>query len=263
MLTPFSSYCDEFGSAADPAKKYMGIAGLLATVEKWKTFDAEWRGLFNRESIPSPFHMVDFVHAKEDFGDKRWADRVERIRIMRLLLDVIAAASIIPVAAAVVLQDFNELSETHRSRLKGPYFAAFQEVTYNLAFGCAISALSSPDVDMRSQVEMFYAKAKKLTGPAESWWHAIKEHNPHVGWIMGSYTPAEPKAVSALQAADIFAYSIGHTGEFSPSKHPEANMASSLFDNLVTLSPGHKCFTILGRKELLQRLGDWDDANEE
>ena len=35
MLHEFGPYCDEFGHAKDPNKKYMEIAGLLAWSDNW------------------------------------------------------------------------------------------------------------------------------------------------------------------------------------------------------------------------------------
>jgi hypothetical protein len=256
ITTRLSSYCDEFGSATDPNKKYLGIVGLLGSDDHWKTFDSGWRSVCEEEKVPWPFHTADFVHAKEDFKSARWTDRRERMRVITLLLNVIDNAGVFPVAAAVVLRDFNDLSKDQKQRLNGPYFAAFQEVTYNLAFGAAL-------IDYRSALAMCYAKLKKFTGPAEAWWHGIKEINPVVGRVMGSYARAEPRDESALQAADIFAYSIGRTAESDPRKSAEATLTMRLFDHLIWhKSPGNKCFVVLNRKELLDRLGESDEQSE-
>jgi hypothetical protein len=42
MLSDLASYCDEFGHADDPNKKFMGIAGLLGWSSAWSRFHDEW-----------------------------------------------------------------------------------------------------------------------------------------------------------------------------------------------------------------------------
>jgi len=230
----------------------MGIGGFLGTVDSWEAFDGKWRKLIADENIPWPFSMKDFVQAQEDFEDTRWRDRGERLRILNLLLAVIEESDVIPVGASVVLADYRGLSLEQQARLKGPYFIAFQDVTYNIAFGASLLAL-----DPRASVAMVYAKAKKFTGPAEKLWYAIKEHNPLACQVMSSYTPAEPKDVSPLQAADIWAYSLGRTGEKGPEKSQEAySSLHRLMDIAIKKSPGNKFFTLFNREQMLARLGE-------
>ena len=142
MLTGFGSYCDEFGSPKDPNKTVMGIAGLLAWSDDWVALTAKWKEIQDKEKVPT-FHMTDFVHQAEEFKDARWKSAVERKRILDLFLVAIAEAKAVPVAAAVVLKDFNGLTIGQRNQLVSPYHTAFQEVTFNLGFAAANKALQS------------------------------------------------------------------------------------------------------------------------
>lgn len=260
MLTGFGSFCDEFGSPKDPNKTVMGISGLLAWSDDWTALSEKWREIQDKEKVPT-FHMTDFVHQTEGFKDSRWKSADERKRILGLFLDAIASAKAIPVAAAVVLKDFNWLCVDQRKKLVSPYHVCFQEVTFNLAFAAAKKALQSAkcrEEFFDNRVSMVYAKLKKFTGPAEELWNAVKQHNPQAGNWMSSYTPGEPAHHPPLQAADIYAYSLGHMIEHKPPKKTEAETAFQFFVDLTFDSQklGHKFFTRFDRNEMLMRLGE-------
>jgi hypothetical protein len=239
----------------------MGIAGLLAWSDDWAALTGKWREIQKTESIPNPFHMVDFVHHKEDFLDPRWHSAEERKRVLGLLLDALKATNIVPIAAAVSLRDFNGLSKEQQKKLTSPYYVAFQEVTFNLASAAANRALQTArqaEEFFGNRIAMVYAKLKKVTGPAEQLWDAIKEHNPEAGNWMSSYTPGEPADFPPLQAADIWAYSLGHMQEKQKTAKQEARSAFQFFLGATFRAQGlgHKYFTFFDRKEMLLRLGE-------
>ena len=264
MLTGFGSFCDEFGSRKDPNKTVMGIAGLLAWSDDWIALSEKWRAIQAKEMVPT-FHMTDFVHQTENFKDSRWKSAAERGRILGLFLHTIASAKAIPVAAAVVLKDFNWLCVDQRKKLVSPYHVCFQEVTFNLAFAAANKALQSAksrEEFFDNRVSMVYAKLKKFTGPAEELWNAVRQHNPQAGNWMSSYAPGEPADHPPLQAADIYAYSLGHMIEHKPPKKTEAETAFNFFVDLTFDSQklGHKFFTRFDRNEMLMRLGEASES---
>lgn len=261
MVKGFGSYCDEFGHPKDPKKHFMGIAGLLAWSDEWARLTQEWREIQKAENVPNPFHMVDFIHHKEKFADKRWHLPDERKRVLGLFLDAIRNANVIPVSAAVSLRDFNGLNREQQKKLQSPYHVAFQEVTFNLASAAANRALQSAqraEEFFSNRITMVYAKLQKITGPAEKLWDAIKQHNVAAGNWMDSYTTGEPADLPPLQAADIWAYSLGHMQERQRAAKEEARLAFTVMLHATYLSQGlgHKCFTFFDRKEMLLRLGE-------
>lgn len=267
MVRGFGSYCDEFGHPKDPQKNFMGICGLLAWSDDWIRFSQDWRSIQEKERLPNPFHMVDFVHHKEKFLDQRWHSLDERRRVLGVLLETIRPTNVIPVAAAVSLRDFNGLTPEQQNKLESPYHIAFQEVTFNLASAAANQALQTAQEAQDffgNRIAMVYTKLQKFTGPAEKLWGAIKFYNSGVGNWMGSYTPGEPSDIPPLQAADIWAYSLGHMQEKQQSAKEEAKTAFHFFVN-ATFSHqglGHKYFTFFDRREMLQRLGEIPEIDE-
>jgi hypothetical protein len=94
----------------------------------------DWETVCKEEGVPKPFHMVDFVHQKENFKTG-WESEGKRLRVLDRLMMVIEKTKAMPVGAAVVLSDFNNLREEQRGRLRSPYFIAFQDVTGNCIYG--------------------------------------------------------------------------------------------------------------------------------
>lgn len=277
MLRDFGSYCDEFGHPDDPNKKYMGIAGLLAWSDHWKTFTDEWEECLRVEHIPRPFHMSDFVHHSEKFSAMRWENQDERNRVLGLLLRIIERVDVIPIGAAVSLKDYNGLTPEQQSKCRSPYYLAFQAVTSNMGFAAASIDLSlgikRAEEDMKreevglpitdlneylapSSVSMVYAKLRGFTGPAEELWNTIKSLNMFGRW-MSSYTRGEPIDYPPLQAADIWAYSLGHMGE-QDSPKIEASTAFTMFAGLqLKAAHGHHGFTFLDRRQILMNIGEF------
>jgi hypothetical protein len=251
----------------------MGIAGLLAKRENWRLFNEDWDSFLTVEKVPNPFHMTDFLHHSERFSDSRWKDRNERKRILLHLLAIIERAEVVPIGASVVLKDFNGLTEEQKKLCGNPYFLAFQAVTSNMGFAAAIIDLDEKkavalramqenreleDNEFNSKladISMVYAKLRGFTGPAEELWKAIKRVNMFGAW-MSSYAPGEPKDHPPLQAADIWAYSLGHHGEHGGPKYEEAQLALSFFvDRAMKQAHGAHWFTLLSREEILLRTG--------
>lgn len=139
-----------------------------------------------------------------------------------------------PIGAAVVLDGFRNLGDSQRERLRTPYFVAFQQVTYDIAFATAL-------VGPQEKVSMVYAKLKKFTGLAEELWNATKKANL-VGYWMDKYTPAEPLQARPLQAP----------------KKKEAQLAyQRLVSMALTNVEGPKFFTYFDRRHLLEKLGEF------
>ncbi len=274
MTRAFESYCDEFGHAEDPTKKYMGIAGLLGWSDHWKRFSEEWEACLKNENIPRPFHMVDFIHHSEKFSDARWEDPPERLRVLNVLLELVERAEPIPVAAAVSLEDYNALTVEEQRMCRHPYYLAFQTVTSNLGFAVGSKDLAMKGERARADVEadkkglpveewdyttpakvsMVYAKFRGFTGPAEELWDVLKRANMF-GYWMASYAVGEPLDYPPLQAADIWAYSIGNCGERRATANPEAASALKFFIRLAMKAQhGHHWFTHLDREQILGRI---------
>jgi hypothetical protein len=260
MISQISSYADETGHEADPDKKHIGLAGILAQSDAWEKFDSEWRKICSEEEVDLPFHMAEFASFRKQFSKPEWKDESKRRRLLGRFLDAIEQANAIPVGVMVSLDDFNSLSESQRIRAGGPqaspYYRAFQSLTYEMVMAAALTIPPSP-------VSMVYAKRKKYTGRAEELWYAIKEHNRHLSFWMSSYTSGEPKDFTPLQAADFWAYELGHHFQ---TIIPEGRKWRYPFTRFYQLGMkavfGHKFFTYFDRRKLLESLGEPENETD-
>jgi Protein of unknown function (DUF3800) len=266
LVRGFGSYCDEFGHPKDLTnKKFMGLAGLLAWSDDWIALTQRWREIQNSEKVPT-FHMTDFIHHTENFSDKRWESGDERKRILSLFLDATKSAKVIPVSAAISLRDFYGLTMEQQKQLVSPYHVVFQQVTFDIGFAVVNKALQTAEQAedfVQNRVAMVYGKLKKYTGPAEELWNAVKEHNLTGQW-MSSFTPGDPADYPPLQAADIWAYSLGHMHEHHPPNKIEAVTSFEFFVDATFSSQGlgHSFFTFFDRNKLLTCLGEMPEMEK-
>ena len=207
MKSEITSYADETGHGDDPSQKHMGIAGLVAQSRAWEKFDSEWRQICSEEGVEMPFHMMDFAAFSKQFASLEWKEEAKRRRLLGRFLNAIEQSEAIPIGVIVSLDDFNSLSKPQRVRLGGPqanpYYRAFQTLTRYVEIAGALSVPPSP-------VSMIFARLPGFVGRSGGLWDVIKKYNPHLRFWMGSFTTGEPKDYTPLQAADLWAYELGH-----------------------------------------------------
>ena len=202
-LTQYVSYVDEAGHSKDPRRNYLCLAGLLATEVSWKLFDTEWRTICSEEGLTSPFHMKDLSAYKGQFAG--WTE-VQRRRLLKRLISAIRGAKAIPVGSVVSVKDFNAFEPSRREELKDPYFMAFQNLTFHLAVAASMELPPG-------RVKMIYAHHPEHShgvGNAQELWEAVRKYNPIISIFMQAYLCGETREHLALQAADLWAYELGH-----------------------------------------------------
>ena len=242
------SYADETGHSKDPNKEVVGIGALLASLEKWAIFDAEWKRVLREHNVAEPFHMKDFSAFKSQFASADWSEHNRR-RLLGELMSVIEAADVVPIGAVVFIKDFHSLSAAQQQQLVDPYFVAFQFVTYNL--GMAAGLLNFPPIPAK----MIYARQSEYSGRARDLWRVFKAANPLVGMSMGSYEEGDPTHQSPLQAADLWAYELGrHFQYVLPQRKPWRWAMKKLVYLGMRNGPGNQLFTSFNRDDLLGKV---------
>jgi len=202
-ITKYVSYVDESGHSKDPQRSYLCLAGLLAPEKAWKAFDTEWRAACAEAALTRPFHMKDLAAFKGEF--EGWIEE-QRQKLLKKLILTIQGARAIPIGSVVSVKDFNTFEPRLRDRLKDPYFMAFQSLSYHIAVAASMEDSPGP-------VTMMYAHHPEHSdglGSAEELWKAIRRHNPIIAQFMESYVCGEPIEHTPLQAADLWAYELGH-----------------------------------------------------
>jgi len=199
----FVSYADETGHSKDPQRTFFCLAGLVAREESWKAFDLEWRAACAEEGVTLPFHMKDLAAFQEQF--QGWSEE-QRRRLLGKLVAAIRGAGAVPVGSVVSVNDYNAFPPNLRTKLKDPYFMALQPLTWNLAVAASLEMPPGPV----SMVYAYHPEHSHGRGNSEELWQAFRRGNPIIAHFMESYGSAEPKDCTPLQAADLWAYELGH-----------------------------------------------------
>jgi len=258
MTFDLTSYMDEAGHCDDPTRHYVGMAGFVAPAVMWEDFDVAWKAILNDFGLKEPFHMKDFAHFHGQFevGWKGDENKAKRDKLFGALMAAIKETEATPVGAIISVEDFNGLTKCQRDSFRGPYFIAFQFVTRGAALEGAFGL--EPE-----KVAMVYAYNQEYgtisspepysvdqSGRAESLWHAMKETTDWGKW-MGAYASSTPTEISALQAADIFAYELAKEFETLVNPNPRP-MRYGLRQILQMTSFPHSLIRLLDRMELLR-----------
>lgn len=228
------SYVDEAGHAKDARRTFLCLAGLVAREAAWKRFDEEWRAVCAEEGISLPFHMADFAGFRGQF--KGWTEE-KRIQALGRLVQAVKHAHAIPIGSVVSVKDFNAFEATLKDGMKDPYFMAFQPLTFHMAVA------ASMEEPIGGPVAMIYAHHPEHSdglGNTEELWEALRRHNPIVALFMESYVCGEQKEHTPLQAADIWAYELGHHFEVI---RPAGRTPRWAFQEFVKIGLNYRRFT--------------------
>jgi hypothetical protein len=203
VLPKYWAYIDESGHSKDPNRNFVCLAGLLAPSTSWEKFEPLWTAACATHGVREPFHMADFAGFRGQFKD--WTDELRK-GLLGSLVAAIKAAGAIPIGSVVSTRDFDALGEQSKSRLRDPYMVAFQALTYNVAVAAALA-------DPPGRVTMVYAHHPEHSeGLANSrdLWLALRNANHTVSFVMETYQSGTPGTCLQLQAADLWAYELGH-----------------------------------------------------
>src|SRR5271165_57520 len=203
VLPRYLAYVDESGHAKDPKRDFVCLAGLLAQEAQWAGFEPAWDAACDEHGLTKPFHMMDLAAFRGQF--REWTE-AKRRSLLAKLFGVIRDAQATPIGSVVSVPDFNAQTSSLKSAFRDPYFVAFQTLTFNLAVA---AGMAYPP----GRVTMVYARHpqhSKGRANAGNLWLAIRRANIIVSVFMESYRLDTPQNCAPLQAADLWAYELGH-----------------------------------------------------
>jgi hypothetical protein len=263
-LPTYLSFVDESGHSADPNRNSLCLAGLIAREDAWKVFDTDWRTACGEESLTEPFHMMHFAARKGQFDG--WSED-QRKRLLGKLVAAIIKARAIPIGSVVILRGPDSVPEHVQKRNRDAHFMAFQPLTYNIAVAASMMDPFGKGPGPVTMVYSHHPEHSNGSAGTGSLWDALREHNPIIALFMQSYISDTPQDCTPLQAADLWAYELGHHFE---RIRPLAKEPRWPFRQFVTLGLNYG-FTHdfisyhdkhglsgLGRLSRVQRLGEID-----
>lgn len=228
-LPRYLSFVDESGHSRDPKRNTLSLAGLLATEEAWRAFDPEWRAALASEGLAGPFHMMHFATRKREF--EGWPESRRR-NLLGKLVDAIRNARAVPIGSVAIVRGPGALPERTQELFRDAHFIAFQPLTYNIAVA---ASMMDPLKEGPGPVTMVYAHHPEHSiGPASTGrlWEAMRIHNRIVAMFMQAHISESPRDCTPLQAADLWAYELGHHFE---RIRPNSGKPRWAFRQLVTM----------------------------
>ncbi|HKW33317.1 MAG TPA: hypothetical protein VJN92_09960 [Candidatus Acidoferrum sp.] len=109
-----------------------------------------------------------------------------------------------------MLRGPDALSEAVQRRYRDSHFIAFQPLTYHIAVA---ANMMDPMGQGPGPVTMVYAHHPEHShglSNTRNLWDALREHNRMVAMMMQSYVCETRRECTPLQAADLWAYELGH-----------------------------------------------------
>jgi hypothetical protein len=206
-LPRYLSFVDESGHSHDPKRNCLCLAGLIAVENGWRAFDSEWRAACEGEGLREPFHMMHFAARKREF--KGWTEERRR-RLLGKLMIAIQKAQAIPIGSVVMLRGPDALPERIQRNYRDAHFIAFQPLTYHIAVAANMIDLKEHGPGLVTMVYAQHPEHSSGLANTRLLWNAIREHNRIVAFSMQSYVSETPMDCTPLQAADLWAYELGH-----------------------------------------------------
>jgi hypothetical protein len=209
------AYLDESGDPCDLNRHVFGFGGFIGRVDDWTLFADKWI-----DACPSefyPFHMKDFAHKTKN-------DQKHQREIMESLIGVIQSSRIVPVSTICHVCDFREpgVSLTHSEG--GALYNGMLGHVFTQVSVAVISAQSGghpiPDVPHTSIV---FAQRQFAGRAHDFWWKCREDGSGPLGFslsgiLLKSVSTATPDTVPPLQAADLWAWEVGHHYEVMQRK---------------------------------------------
>lgn len=199
-MQTFAAYMDETGHSKDERQKFVGIAGLIATVASWETFERKWKATLEVFKLPY-FHMKEFAHSEQTFRDWKGKEAKRRKLFGKLMMHMETAYSM-PFGAIIPMEDFRSFTKEQQGYFHDPYFLCFQ----SLVAACS-SILEFRKVPDEEKIGLIFSDQVEFRRRALQ----IYKNVEHADFYVRRSTPPifrDMREVVPLQAADIIAYEM-------------------------------------------------------
>jgi Protein of unknown function (DUF3800) len=192
------AYMDETGHAADDNQHFCGMAGFLATADRWEILEGRWKQTLKRFD-------VDYMHMKE-YGPstgifKSWkGDERKRKAFFGELLSHLRDIRAIPFGSIYSLDAYRGLSKEDREILNEPYLKS-------LADCVGIPALILDKEPPEVKYGVVFSEQAEFKHRAAKTYDLFRAMYT-IGERMMYPDFKDMRCLVALQAADIIAYEL-------------------------------------------------------
>jgi hypothetical protein len=199
-METLSAYLDETGHSRDERQKFVGIAGLIAPVASWETFERKWKATLEIFKLPY-FHMKEYAHSAQTF--KGWEGKeAKRQKLFGKLMMHMETTYLLPFGAIIPMKDFRSFKKEQQDYFHDPYFLCFQ----SLVAACS-SILEFRKVPDEEKVALIFSDQVEFRNRALQIYKNVETAN---FYVRRSTPPIfkDMREIVPLQAADIIAYEM-------------------------------------------------------
>ena len=203
------AYADETGHPCDPDRHIFGFGGFIGRVANWESFAVAWQDICPPEFYP--FHMTEFVRQTHRNDERQRA-------VLGPLVGLIRGSQIVPISVFCHVPDFREADKPLTDKEGGELY---QAILGHFFCQVGVSVLGAQELDPPSgvprlpSVSIVFAQ-RKFAGMVCNWWDEHRELGTGPlstlvsGLMIRSVSVATPETVVPLQAADLWAWEVGH-----------------------------------------------------
>jgi hypothetical protein len=202
------------GSNTHKGSKLISLCGFLGDPRIWDDLDREWQRILDKPDWPrrpSEFHMVNCVHAVEQF--EGWS-LAQRLAIFGDLASVLAASNVMALGSVFLVDAFTHRSDAEKAILAKGGLLSPMDFVFQLLVQMAITRtrkyadIHNPPITEKLAL-VFDEEPPSI---AERYHHLYNHHcakHPH-GDMLTGITFAKSHEFSPIQAADMLAYTTYH-----------------------------------------------------
>ena len=251
MAIVLKGYYD--GSGGGKNDDWTTLAGYVASVEVWKSFEDSWQEALHSFEIPCDYlHMKEAWHCRKGFDPKKGWTRAKVLALLRTLAPCFLVngwlvkeegSALFGTCCTINHEDFDRACEALPFLKKKGKEAICAEVVTEVALRRLPQDPSREEGYRVGTVSLFFDRKEKFLHPiSQEWKKALKRPKGKRGPLsmVTAITPVNEgfKGSPALQAADYLAWHVNRWLTASKKEPPEDSIQSQYAHWKVKLAGG-------------------------
>jgi hypothetical protein len=184
-----------FDESGGVDRSHVIFAGLIAMPEQWEEMGIPWRSALRKHGL-NYWRTVEAAHMNDSF--KKFRKRPEELRTLALhLADLVCKHAGGGHVNSVSVEEFNQLKDTVRKRLRTPFYAAFESGIRTL--------MLEENIDIGDKFNLICDDSEESVECHRAY-RSLRKQSPEIGKRIGGICFLDDKMYFPVQAADLYAF---------------------------------------------------------